>query len=467
MPSIIDGLYVAQRALYAQQFGLQVTQQNIANVNTPGYSRQRTNFIAGVPPMQLDQSQAGMGVSGVFVDSFRDKFIDFRVNQEMQGQGEQNSVLSALQQVEVVINASGDHDLQAAMSDFFNSFSALSAKPEDLSLRQDVVSKGTALTGEFNRLYNTIQGVQTAQDQIVVDTLGEINTTTAGIAQLNARIGQLRASQSPEESIAVDQRQQLLDQLSSLADVTYFETETGAFTVTTKQGALLVVGDENRDLQAVPSTDGTLTHIEVDNVDITDKISSGKLGGVLQARDKMIPGYLKTLDDMAATLTAQVNAQHALGKDYRGIAGGNFFVPFVQPALGDNTGAARGMTMAIADPNLIAAAGVGGGPGDNANALLLAGIKDAAVFGSGTTANQIYANLVAVVGEDLRRADNLSQTQTQVLTQLENQRDSFSGVNLDEEATNIMKYQKAYQASARFVQVLNTLSDEIINLLGY
>ncbi len=465
MSSIIDGFYIAQRALYAQQFGLEITQQNIANVNTTGYSRRRAEFIPGNPPMELDP-QAGFGISGVLVESFRDKFIDFRVNQELSGQGEQNAVLSALQQVEALLNDGGDHDLQAALSDFFNSFSALSAGPEDLTLRQDVIAKGTALADEFRRLYNTIQSVQMVEDRTVVDTVSEINSLTAGIAELNARIGQLRGSQSPDESVAVDQRQKLLDQLSSLIDVAYFETETGAFTVTTKQGTLLVAGDENRPMTVVPSSGGNLLHVEVDNVDITGQIQSGKLGGVLQARDKMIPGYLQALDDMAATLISRVNTQNAAGDDYNGTAGGNFFVPFVQPAPGVNTGAARSIMMAISDPKLIAAASTGGGPGDNANAILLAGIRDEKIFGTGITANQAYATLVSTLGDDLRRADYISQTQTQVLAQLENQRDSLSGVNLDEEATNLIRYQKAYQASARFVQVLNELSDEIINLVG-
>jgi flagellar hook-associated protein 1 FlgK len=169
---------------------------------------------------------------------------------------------------------------------------------------------------------------------------------------------------------------------------------------------------------------------------------------------------------MAATFISRVNTQHSSGSDYNGAAGGDFFVPFVQPVPGDNSGAARGMTVAVSDPKRIAAAAAGAGVGDNRNALLLAGIKDETIFGSGVTANQAYAGLLASLGDDLRGADELAQTQSQVLTQLQNQRDSFSGVNLDEEATNIIKYQRAYQASARFVQVLNSLSDEVINLLG-
>jgi len=461
MTSITDGLYLAQRALYAQQFGLEVTQQNVSNVNTPGYSKERADFAPG----DLTSEGIGSGIGAISVDSFRNKFIDVRVNQELQGQGEHDAVLAALQQVEAVLNGNGGQDLQGALSDFFNSFSALSAKPDDLALRQDVISKGTALAEEFNRAYNTIQGVQSAQDGEIADTANEINTLTDGIAQLNARVGRLQGSGTQDEALAVDQRQKLLDQLSSLIDISYFESESGQYTVTTKQGALLVAGNQSQQLQT--SSTGSLLRVEVGGADITSRIQSGKLGGLLKTRDTLISGYLQTLDNMAATLISRVNAQHALGDDYGGQPGGSFFVPFTQPAPGSNAGAARTMAMAISDPKAIAAAASGAGPGDNTNALVLAGIKDETIFAAGATANQAYANLIDTVGNDERKADDLSQTQTQILTQLQNQRDSFSGVNLDEEATDIIRYQKAYQASARFVQVLNTLSDEIINILGY
>ena len=256
MPSITDGLYIAQSALDAQQFGLAITQQNISNVNTPGYSREQADFVPGYPSVQLDQVQAGSGISGTSVESFRDKFIDVSVNQELQGQGEQNAILSALQQVDAGLNAGGDNDLQGALSDFFNSFSALSATPDDLALRQDVIAKGSALAQEFNQDYNQIQAVQTDQDGEVSDTVNQINTLTAGIAQLNARVAQLQGSQTQDESLCVDQRQELLDQLASLVDVNYFETESGAFTVTTKQGALLVAGNQSQQMQTTPSPNG-------------------------------------------------------------------------------------------------------------------------------------------------------------------------------------------------------------------
>jgi flagellar hook-associated protein 1 FlgK len=183
-------------------------------------------------------------------------------------------------------------------------------------------------------------------------------------------------------------------------------------------------------------------------------------------RDGSIAGYLTALDDLAAGLIARVNEQHALGSDLDGAPGGDFFVPFVQPIPGSNAGAARSIAVAITDPREIAAAALTTGPGSNSNANLLAGIKDEDFPALGTSLNQFYADLVYRVAADCRRADDGLQTQKDLIQQLQNQRDSFSGVNLDDEAVSIIKYQKAYQASARFVTVIDTLTNDLLRILG-
>ena len=162
-----------------------------------------------------------------------------------------------------------------------------------------------------------------------------------------------------------------------------------------------------------------------------------------------------------------MNQQHEQGSDLNGQDGGDLFTPFTPADPDSNAGAARAMSVAITDPTQIAAAGPGGGAGDNTNAALLAGIGNEKLFSnSNATANQFYANLVYTIGADEKTASDNVSTQQSILSQLNNQRDAFSGVNLDDEAVNIIKYQKAYQASAQYATVLNTLSGDILNILG-
>ncbi len=465
MSTLFSGLNIAQRALSAQQLGLEITQRNVANTNTYGYSRLRVNFEPAVASGVFNV-QAGMGVAGATVESFRDNFIDYRISQELQGQGEQQAALDALQQVEALFYSTDSKGLQGALSDFFNSFSALANTPEELALRQQVLQQAGLLTDEFHGLYNRLKGIQLQEDRLVSDTVAEINAASAEIARLNIEIQVARGTQSNEESSLRDERQRLLEKLSGLTDISYFEDSEGMTTVTTRQGALLVVGSESKNLELGQSaTTGFLT-IEQDGIDITSTVRSGKLGGALMVRDVAIPEYLGSLDDMAAALIQRVNQQHALGVDLSGNPGGDFFVPFVQPAPGSNEGAARSISVALDDVTEIAAAGPGGGPGSNINANLLAGIKDETLAALGTTPGEFVANLIYRVGADTRSAQDELETQKNLLQQLENQRDVFSGVNLDEEAVNIIRYQKAYQASARFVTVIDTLSSDLIQMLG-
>jgi flagellar hook-associated protein 1 FlgK len=461
MTSILNGLQIAQRALYAQQFGLEISQKNTANINTEGYSRERVNFQPG----DADGS-TGAGISGISVESFRDRFIDCSISRELQGQGEQESISAALQQIEAILNQSGSQGLQSALNSFFNSFSTLATSPEDPTLRQQVLEQGTALTEEFHHLYSKIQDIQSQQDSLVRDTVKEINSITADIASLNAQVSTARNTHSNDLSVLEDKRQQLMDKLSGIVDLSYFETDAGSFTVMSKQGILLVVGGQNCPLESALSSDGSYQRVMSNGEDVTSKIKSGTLGGLIGVRDTTITGYLETLDDLAATVIARVNNQHAQGSDYNGNQGGDFFIPFTQSTPGSNLGAARAITLAVSDPDQIAAASLGGGPGSNANANLLAGIKDEKLFSSSQSISDYFAGLIYQVGNDSKNADNSLATQKEVLTQLENQRDSFSGVSMDDEAISIIQYQKAYQASSRYVQVIDALSQELLNLIG-
>ncbi len=464
MTSIFDSLDIAQRTLMAQQFGLEITQKNIANANNPNYTRQVVNFTY---LSDTSGNSLSAGISEATLTAYRNRYIEYSISQELQLQSQYDTEATALRQIDTLFNENSGKGLQAALSDFFNSFSYLANTPEDLILRQQVLSRATALTAEFHRLYDKIQLVQMSADNAVRDTVNDINVITAQIADMNVEVAIAQAAESNDESMLLDIRQQLVEQLSNLIDVSYFETESGYITVTTRQGSLLVAGDQSSSLQTAPLPASGFLGVSLDNVDITSTIQSGKLGGLLNLRDTKIAGYLTALDDMAATIIAQVNAQHVQGIDLGGGAGGDFFTPFTQPLPGSNAGAARTMTVALQDPALIAAAAPGSGPGNNINAQLLSGIKDLKIFSmSSETANQYYANLIFTIGNDGKIAEESLATQDRVLAQLKNQRAAFSGVNLDEEAVNIIKYQKAYVASARIISTLDSLSEELLQLLG-
>jgi flagellar hook-associated protein 1 len=453
MTSILSGLDSAKQALAAQQFALSITQRNVANANNEAYTRQDAVFE--------DVSEFGGATVGV--QTSRDQYIDYRISQELQSLGKQQTTYSALQQVDVIFNENSGQGLQKALSEFFNSFSSLSVNPEDLNLRRQVLSKASILTAEFHRLNSGLQQLQASTDSSVKSAVDEINSIASRIATLNK---QMPPASGTVQAFAIrDERQKLLENLSSLIDLSYYESESGSLVVMTRQGGLLVSGEDNFPLDAAPLAGSNFLGVQLAGADITSTIQSGKLGGLIEVRNK-IAGYIGSLDDMAAAMAERVNEQHALGFDLNDDPGGDL-LSFTTVGPGLNTGAARTIEVAISDPKEIAASDAVGAPGSNKNANLLFAIKDEKFIKlSDETANQFYASLIYSIGSDEKTADDNAATQTSVLAQLKNYRNSLSGVNLDEEAINLIKYQKAYQASAKFATVLDALSQDILNMLG-
>jgi len=456
MSSILGGLDSLQQTLAAQQYALSITQRNVANANNENYTRQEAVFA----------DSADANSCSVTIRSLRDRYIDYSISRESQSLGEQQVASDALQQIDAIMNENSGQGLQKALSDFYNSFNSLSATPEDLTLRQQVLAKATTLTTEFHRVSSAIQEVQASQNDEVETTIDEINGITSQIAALNVKIGGAHASGSDEESLLRDDRQHLVEQLSGLIDVSYYDTQSGGIVVTTRQGGLLVAGDQSHILTQNTMPGTTFSGVQLEGVDITSKLQSGKLAGLIDVRDNKTAGYLDALDDMAATIISKVNEQHTKGIDLDANPGENFFAPFTQTIPGSNAGAAQSISVALSNGRKIAASS-SGTTGDGKNATLLWNMKDGLLMSSyRETISQFYAGLIYKIGSDEKSAADGVTTQTNILDQLKNQRAAATGVNLDEEATNIIKYQKAYQASAKFASVLNTLSDVILSLVG-
>jgi flagellar hook-associated protein 1 FlgK len=460
MPSILSGLDSAQQSLAAHQFALSISQRNVANANDPAYTRQDAVFSS------IGDGTTS-GISGVSIHASRDRFLDHSISRELESLGENSVAYDALQQIDAILGGNSGESLQQALSNFFDSFSSLTTAPEDMVLRQQVLSSANALAGEFQRIYAGIQQVQTSEDRSLIYTVDTINSITAQIADLNKQIPIAQGIKSESEFTLRDSRQQLLEQLSGLIDISYYETESGSITVTTRQGGLLIAGDQSYDLKLTQLAAGSFLSVQLDGTDITASLESGELGGRIKVRDTIIAGYLSALDDMAATLISRVNEQHAEGSDFNGAPGGDLFAPFVQIIPGSNVGCVRTMSVAVTDPKLIAAADADADVGDNTNTQLLAGIGDEKLFAASTeTVYQYYARLIYQIGSAENTAEDNITVQNNLLEQLKNQRGASFGVNLDEEAINIIKYQKAYQASARYANVLDALSNEILELLG-
>jgi flagellar hook-associated protein 1 FlgK len=453
MSSLNASLATALSGLIAEQAAMQTTTNNVANVNTPGYSRETPVLVAS-DPLVIDPLTFGTGVTMQSIESIRDPILESQIQQQTQGQGQFTALTSALQQAQVNFTTTSS-DIGTQISNFFDSINQLSANPSDLSLRQGVLTAAGNLATSFNGTANNLTQQQTSLDLSVVQTVGQINQLTQQIAQLN---GQISSLQNVGESAGsfVDQRTQEIDQLSALVDVSVIPSNN-TLTLTTANGAPLVVGQQSYQLQTQTTSSG-LHDVYSQGSNITSQISSGQLGGTIQARDQQIPAIQGQLDTLAAGLSNTVNGVQAGGFDLNGVPGTNLFN--APPVSG--VGAAASLSVAITDPALIAASS-DGTPGSNGNADTMYALGSQGVI-SGQNPTDYYSGIVFNVGNATSDASAEESASNLVLQQLNDQRNSVSGVSLDEEAANMVQYQDAYSASAEVITTINDMLYTAVNM---
>jgi flagellar hook-associated protein 1 FlgK len=462
--SLFDSLEIGKTSLAAQQAALQVTGNNITNVNTPGYHRQHA-VLEPTPPLHTGIGDLGTGVTVSEVRAARDQFLELRITQSTQDVAMQDAVASYLRQVGTTFR-SGDGSIQDGLSRFFNSFSTLATDPTSMPLRYGVLSAAENLASSFREAAQQLEDVQSQANAAAGEAVRQINDLTARIAQLNGQIATAEAG-GKEAATLRDERTAAINELASSIDIHYYEADDGTVNVSTAGGASLVTAGFATELRTATQPPNGFIGIFTATQEITDTIRGGKLGGMLEVRDRLIPSYQQELDTLAAAVISQVNAAHAAGADLQ--------TPVSTPALNLFTppasvaGAASGFAVnsVVAGDLRYIAAGQSGSPGDNANALAIAGLSFQKVLAGGTqTFAESFAALQFGIGTDEQSATLQSNIGNAMLTQLENSRDSYSGVSLDEEATDLIRFQRAYQAAARFVSVIDQLTEELVQTLG-
>jgi len=450
MPGLNLSMSIAVQALMAEQGALNATSNNIANVNTPGYSREIPIFSES-PVFQEGTIAYGTGVTLEQFQSVRDELLQLRIYEETQQQGNSQAQLNSLQQVETNF-ADSSQGIGAAMSAFFNSLSQLSTDPTSTTARQQVLTAGNTLATAFHQAEASLDSIQSNLNQSVPQAVSQINQLTQQIAQLNGQVAQLQG-QGQDAGAIQDQRDELTRQLSNLIDISVTQTEHGE-TLTTANGVPLVIAGQSFALQSGTGANG-VQDVFAQGQDITSEVQGGSLGGTLEVRDQLIAGYLSQLDTLATQFTAAFNTAHQQGYDLSGNQGGNFFTPLTAGA-----GAASNFSVAINDPSLIAASS-DGSQGSNGNVAGLAAIQNQ-TLPSGQSPMDMYSNLVLQVGNDSANAQAEVSASGSSLQQLTDQRAATSGVSIDEETTNMIQYQRAYEAAARVITTVDQMTQTLL-----
>lgn len=479
MSSTFGGLNTARTALWASQRGLDVTGQNIANVNTDGYSRQRVELRAmggtAVPAIHSVSSSVGSGVHSDEVIRIRDAFLERRGQVESARTAQLTASTEALSQIEAAFREPGNTGIRSMLDDVWAGFSALAnaQDPTEAGVRSQVLER-------LDKLASGIRTTRAGLDEQWLQTrdnlaalAAEVNSTSASIAELNTQIGQATRSGLPTNELS-DRRDLLVMQLAEKVGATSMPASDGMVDVVVG-GTTLVASGSALGLRVAGVDDPGAVGAGNDPRLVTVPGGTtlpvgGTAGGQLTVLTPTVPNYRRAIDSLARDLVTKLNAVQAQGYDTSGTSGA------AEPLMDDGTGTtpvdpatvdASNINLRLRRPELLAAAAtspadLGGSPsadGGNAEALF-----DLSLEAGGVDAT--YRGLVVALGVEASVAKRDLEVQTMVSTQVDAARESVSGVNLDEEMTTMMSFQHAYGAAARLVSAIDEALNTLISRTG-
>ncbi|TFH65157.1 MAG: flagellar hook-associated protein FlgK [Candidatus Zixiibacteriota bacterium] len=457
MPGLFAALEIGKRALMAQQLAMNTASHNMANSTTPGYSRQRISLVASYP-LNTPQGSVGTGVLADSVRQVRDLFLTQQYRGANSSQTQWETTHKTLSQIESFFNEPSGTGLAQSISDFWNAWENLATNP---TARSSVVEKTKVLVNTLRQYATQLNDLQSSLDSEITNRMQQITQLGSQIAAINRQVVGAELAGEKANDLR-DRRDLLVDNLSALTQVRTIERPNGSLTVLLGSMAL-VDGSDSLGIttKIEQSGNSTVTRAVWENTNFDIEFSGGELYALQQLRDKSLPAYQNGLDTLASTIVEQVNAIHRGGVGATGSTGINFFTQFNRTAMTISLN-----TEIENDSNLIAAS-LSGEPGDTRNAQAISELRSSAVLSDNSlTISEFYAGLVGTLGIKTQEASNLRENYNLLATQLDNAKQSVQGVSIDEEMTNMMKYQRAYEASARIVTYIDSALETIISGMG-
>lgn len=461
MASTFFGIHIAYSGLTAQRRAMDVVGYNIAHANDPTYKRQRLvmSEIAVLAQSQeanvLNNSPFGAGVSPQSIERIRDAIVENRVRMASQAAANWEYRARIMRQLESLIGEPSDNGLQATLDQFWASWQKVAVTPESMPIRKALIEDAEALCQQIKYVYSQLISVIDELNMTAVDRVNRINAIVQEIGKLNSEIGSRTAGEVQSNDL-LNRRDALVTELSKLAAISQHGETRDEFVVSIG-GRVLVQGTKINLLTTEMDANGNLAiRWASDKEEVIN--SGGELRAIIDLRDTVVSDYLAKLDGVASTIAENVNALHRTGTTLTGQPAGNFFTEVA-------TASTISLNPAIKNhPELIAASATGAvGDGELARQISL--LKDAPIS-NGQTINQLYRSLVGDIGTAASVADRQVLTYRLSLEQFITQQQSISGVSLDEEMINMIKFQQAYNASARVLTVMDEMLDVIIERTG-
>jgi flagellar hook-associated protein 1 FlgK len=485
MSGIRGTLEIARRALFAQQTALEVSSNNIANVNTEGYSRQRV-VMEESKPITVVKLSIGTGVNVERIDRIRDAFVESQLRFEQQSLSNYETLEAKYSQLESIVNEPSEMGLSSLMDKFFDSWQQLANDPQSLTMRENVIQSATTMTSRFNTLSNQLTDMSGDVLQEFNAQVNAFNSIAEQIAILNEQLLGSGGG-STQSAQLLDRRDTLLMQMNEIADVRVTENERGQIKLSLGGKVFL----DNTDVIKLSSASQTsdIRQLKWEDNSSAVVIGNGKLAALAEFRETVLPDYQGRLDKLALSIAAAVNDLHSQGFGLDGGTNVNFFSDSTIDAASISVN-----SVILTDKQKVAAS-ADGNMGDGSLALQISQLQDknlvleetasndaiianegidgvisqilnnTAAYSSVVSFNTYYAELVSSVGQEKVGIGTYKEGQALFVNQLKSQQESTSGVSLDEEMTNLIKYQRAYQAAAKVIDLADQLAETILNMI--
>lgn len=474
MLGLFGTLSLATRSLSTQRQGTEIAGHNLANVNNPAYARQRLSIqtAATIPDAVGPQ---GTGADAIDIRGLRDLLLDRQIVSETSVKGSLEAQQKALQYAQADLGQSidrqasgaegtaaaggvgGQHGIAEEMSNLFNAFQSVSTNPTSTAERQVLLLKAQGLTTQFNEVSGRLSQAHDLLNDTVRTDVDQANQYLDEIARLNNQIVAIEIGDGDVANDLRDTRQQRIEQLGALIDINATEQPTGGVDITIG-GVSIISGSNVVDRLEAFDTAGGDTLVRAATAGTTLALTGGSIHGTIEARDGALATLRGDIDSLAGTLISEVNAIHSPGYGLQGTTGEAFFT-------GTNAGNITVNAALKADPGKIQASAVAGATGDSQIMLALAQLAEKPIASlANETLSQSYGRTVANLGQSLSSLNSQIDNQTTVQEMLTRQRDSYSGVSLDEEMTDLIRFQKAFEASARLVSMVDEMLDTVLHM---
>lgn len=457
-------------ALFATRQGIDTAGHNIANAHVEGYSRQRVN-ITPRDPLERYNLLLGNGVYVKNITRAHDSFLEKQINETNQSAGAHQAMTSELKAIESIFSPELNASVSDQMSIFFNQMQQLSNFPEELTVRTSVREAAKDLTSSLRKIDESLGDAQKMIDSKIEGETKEISRMLAQVADLNVRINTEETGGGKPANDLRDQQDKLVRELSQKMEVSYYRGNFGMLTVRGPGGILLVDMNAAAKMDVSKNSETAMNDIVVIDSsgrttrNVTDKNEGGSLNGLVKVRDEIIVGLRDNNNELARTFADSFNEVHRQGfglKNFKEATGRDFFT------MDDSDKPAA--TLRVADAieastDAISVAATPNAPGDNVIANDLLRLRDAKILQNGNaTMTDFYSNFVGNFGLDVVRADQMKQADDIIVADLSSRREAIAGVSLDEEATNLMRWQANFTAASKLITTVDEMMETVLQM---